>query len=338
MLTQTDIQTFEDDGVVCLRGILPPEAIDGMREAVEHQLSCLGRSSTGYDLQAIGQQVFEAKTAIETGAADRFDLSGLPQRVVGDALARPLLEDGATGEDGMFFYDVAGWKTHQGIRDVALDSNLPELMAQLLRSSYVNFWEDTTFVKAPGTPQKTAFHQDLAYFQIEGEKCVIVWMPLDPASTSNGVTRYVKGSHKWPETYAPNVFFSQTTVEASPHPRLPDIEANESDFDIVSFDVEPGDAIVHHVRTIHGAGGNMSSRPRRAISFRYCGDDVTYFDRPGAIPQVGISHQLQRGDRLFSRDYPVVWPRPWPGLKLSPLYATGNPASVRGPSVMYSNG
>lgn len=335
MLDEQEIRNFEEDGVVCLRGVLTGQELAGLRGAVAQQVEGLGKTMTGYDLQAVAHQVWDAKDAVDTGAADRFDLSGLPGRVASDPAARPLIEEAAGGaETGMFFYDVAGWKTLAGIRDVALDSALPELIAGLLRTSYLNFWEDTTFIKAPGTHQKTAFHQDLAYFQIEGEKCVIVWIPLDPADEENGVTRYVRGSHKWPETYAPNVFFAQTTVEGSPHPRLPDIEADEGAFDIVSFDVEPGDVIVHHVRTVHGAGGNMSSRPRRAISFRYCGDDVTYLDRPGAIPQVGITHDLRRGDRLFAKDYPVVWPRPWPGLKLSPLYA----GEEDGAEALWSNG
>ena len=111
----------------------------------------------------------------------------------------------------MFFYDVAAWKRDPGVRDVAFDSRLPGIAADLLGAAYLNFWEDTTFVKAPHTRQKTAFHQDLAYFQIAGDQCVIVWIPLDPADLGNGVMQYVRGSHLWGETYAPNVFISQDT-------------------------------------------------------------------------------------------------------------------------------
>ena len=306
---ELDLQSdFERNGVVCVRGILSADEIDGLRRATTRQMDALGSSATGYDLQSIAKQVWSAKQAIDTGTADRFDLGNLPNMVVSDEGARPLFEHDDEADDGSFFYDVAGWRDHEEIRRVALSSKLPELVAGLLNSERLNFWEDTTFIKAPHTPQKTAFHQDLAYFQIEGEQCVIVWIPLDKADLKNGVTRYVKGSHLWEETYAPNVFFAQTPLSTSPHVRLPDIEANEEEYDIVHFDVEPGDVIIHHVRTVHGAGGNRTDRMRRAISFRYCGDDVTYYDRPGAIPQVNISHNLKRGDRLDCDDYPRVWP------------------------------
>lgn len=237
-----------------------------------------------------------------------------------DAQARPLQEEVEDHGEGLFFHDVAAWKHDPGVREVAFDSALPEIAACLMNAVYVNFWEDTTFVKAPHTRQKTAFHQDLAYFQIEGDQCVVVWIPLDPASLESGVMQYVRGSHHWGETYAPNVFVSQTPFASSPEQRCPDIESAMEDYEIVSFDVEPGDVIIHHVNTVHGAGGNPSDRWRRAVSFRYCGDRVRYFDRPGAIPQVGVTHALKDGDRLFAADYPIVWPKPWPDMRLADVY------------------
>src|SRR3990167_6880086 len=218
------------------------------------------------------------------------------ETVRADAGARPLREDDESAADGLFFYDVAAWKHDPGVRKVAFDSALPEIVGDLLGAACVNFWEDTTFVKAPHTRQKTAFHQDLAYFQIEGDQCVIVWIALDPADGESGVMQYVRGSHLWGRTYAPNGFISQTPFAASHAERCPDIEAAPEAFDIVSFDVEPGDVIVHHVRTVHGAGGNRSDRWRRAMSFRYCGETVRYFDRPGAVAQVGVSHDLKDGE------------------------------------------
>ncbi len=320
MVSEPDRTRFSEDGVVCLRGVLTRLEVDLLRGAVDRQLARLHASKTGYDFEAIARQVWAAPGGVDTGAADRFDMSRMKEMVRSDPVARPLLEDVPGDEDGMFFYDVAAWKHDQGLREVAFDSALPRIACELLGAAYVHFWEDTTFVKAPRTRQKTAFHQDLAYFQIEGDQCVVVWIPLDRAGLANGVTQYVRGSHLWGETYAPNVFVSQTPFASSPERRCPDIEASPGDFDIISFDVEPGDVIIHHVKTVHGAGGNPSADWRRAVSFRYCGDGVRYFDRPGAIPQVGVSHGLKDGDRLLAADYPVVWPKPWPGMRLASSY------------------
>ena len=315
--TSAQQTAFSRDGVVCLRNVLAPREIDHLRQAVARQIDGLRASPTGYDFEALSRQVWDADRPIDTGAADRFDMERMKALVRSDVEARPLREEDPSDEMGLFFYDVAAWKHDRGVREVAFDSALPEIVSTLLDARYVNFWEDTTFVKAPHTRQKTAFNQDLAYFQIEGEQCVIVWIPLDPAGLENGVTQYVRRSHLWGQTFAPNVFVSQTPISTSTEIRCPDIEAAPELYDIVSFDVEPGDVIIHDVRTVHGAGGNRSDTWRRAMSFRYCGDRIRYRDRPGAIPQAGVAHDLRDGDRLFSADYPVVWPKPWPGFRLA---------------------
>ena len=320
MLTHEQIEDFNRDGVICLRQLLSADDVNGLRQSVQLQLNGLGKSGTGYDFEEIARQIWSKVSELDTGAANRFDMSLMKSNVLEDKSAKPLLEDNMHEDEGLFFYDVASWKKSHEVRKVAFDSHLPEVVAQLLDANYLNFWEDTTFVKAPRTRQKTAFHQDLAYFQIKGDQCVIVWIPLDKANAENGVLEYVRGSHRWGQIFAPNVFVSQTPFATSPEERCPDIEGKRESYDIISFDVEPGDVIIHHVRTVHGAGGNMSADWRRAVSFRYCGDDVRYFDRPGAIPQVGINHDLQTGDRLITSDYPIVWPKPWPEAKLSDMY------------------
>ncbi len=209
-------RSFEEDGVVCLRSVLTPEEVLHLRGAVDRQMAALGASSTGYDFESLARQIWESRPTVETGAADRFDMTHMKDMVLADASARPLQEEGDGRQAGLFFYDVAAWKHDRGVRAVAFDSALPEIVSELMDAAYVSFWEDTTFVKAPRTRQKTAFHQDLAYFQIEGDQCVVVWIPLDPASLENGVMQYVRGSHLWGETYAPNVFVSQTPFASSP--------------------------------------------------------------------------------------------------------------------------
>jgi len=91
---------------------------------------------------------------------------------------------------------------------------------------------------------------------------------------------------------------------------VPDVEAmaQRGECQIVTFDTEPGDVTIHHARTIHGAGPNMSNRSRRAISLRYCGDDAVYLTRPGS-PAKAHHVNVVEGAELHNDDCPIVWRR-----------------------------
>ena len=93
---------------------------------------------------------------------------------------------------------------------------------------------------------------------------------------------------------------------------MPDIEADRSKFDIVSFPIEPGDIVVFHPSTIHG-GAAIREGNRRTVTFRFFGDDVE-FARPVAgrmEPNFSgvMSSGLRPGDPLRHSWFPQVYPR-----------------------------
>ena len=74
-------------------------------------------------------------------------------------------------------------------------------------------------------------------------------------------------------------------------------------YDVVSFEAEPGDLIVHDWRTIHGSAGNISpDRIRRADSVRLAGDDVTFYLRPSSPEPFRYTVELNDGDDLDGSD------------------------------------
>jgi ectoine hydroxylase-related dioxygenase (phytanoyl-CoA dioxygenase family) len=224
---------------------------------------------------------------------------------------KPFLLDTTPAASGSFLLDTGVVARHRAFRRFSLSGPGPEIAAALVGSTVVNFFGDQIFVKEPGTRERTAFHQDATYFEIEGEQCCVLWIPVDPAALETGTMQYWRGSHKDCTLYQPNVFIAQTPMPGAEGEPLPDIEGHPEDYDIVHFDVEPGDVIVHHYRTVHGAGGNHTRyQVRRAASLRYCGDDIRFVTRPWAPKQL---HHIQRpkdGEPLSGPDFPVVWRRP----------------------------
>jgi ectoine hydroxylase-related dioxygenase (phytanoyl-CoA dioxygenase family) len=278
VVTEAEIAAFDRDGVVCLRRILPLAWIARMETPLE---VALRTKETTADLTEMGRAL---------AASGRTPLSDPAVTAV---------------ERGRFRSGVDHWRHLPDFRAFACESPLPAIAAALLRSRQVNLYEDSVLVKEPGTAEPTAFHQDLGYFHVEGEQICTFWVPLDPVTPETGAVVYARGSHREERVYQPNLFVSEAPIPGTRGEPVPDVRA--AGHELVSFAMEPGDLAVHHARTVHGAGGNRSaSLRRRAISVRYCGDDVRYRIREGAPRK---PHQLgvRDGDRLDSEDCPVVF-------------------------------
>jgi ectoine hydroxylase-related dioxygenase (phytanoyl-CoA dioxygenase family) len=142
-----------------------------------------------------------------------------------------------------------------------------------------------------------------------------MWVPVDRADRSTGALGYVRGSHRWGRAYRPNVFMSRLAMPGSEGDDLPDIDNNEGDYDIVYFEVEPGDVVIHHFRTVHGSHGNASTtRTRRAASLRYVGEQVRFRRRPGAPAQPHRPFDWPDGSALSDPWFPLVWRQRMPAF------------------------
>lgn len=307
-ITPDEIRTFDIDGVVLLRGLLDLRSINHLRRCIDEAVATLGSSGMGYDFTALAD-AFVANDDATIAASDgrQHDVSGVVRHM--RASGKPLLHDEIGARpNGHFFIDSAVAARIRELRKFIRHGAAPEIAGMLLGGEEVRFFGDQIFVKEPGTRERTAFHQDATYFDIDGDKCCVLWIPVDPVAAETGGMLYVRGSHKDRKLYKPNVFVSQTPLPASEGEALPDIEANLDDYDVVSFDVEPGDVIVHHYRTIHGARGNLSRyQVRRAISIRYTGDDIRGVSRPWTPKQLHLTRPIEDGQPLGDPDFPVVW-------------------------------
>jgi ectoine hydroxylase-related dioxygenase (phytanoyl-CoA dioxygenase family) len=227
------------------------------------------------------------------------------------AIERRIQENKATvrpDQPGGFVSDINMWDEDADFRSFAFESSASELAGTLMGSNEIRLFKDQLFIKEPGSPDAvTPWHHDLPYWCVDGKQICSIWMPLDTVDASNGAVEYVKGSHKWDALYSPTDFsIGNSERKAGVYEPIPDIGAMRSKLDIVSFDVEPGDCIVFHARTIHGGPGNESRRWRRAYSTRWAGDDAVYYTRPTSskpLRDPGIAS----GEPLRGEMFPLVW-------------------------------
>ena len=66
---------------------------------------------------------------------------------------------------------------------------------------------------------------------------------------------------------------TKTLVTPSAFEPMPDIEAERDQHDILAWEMEPGDVLIHHSLTVHWAPGNLTAGRRRGLAllaYMYC--------------------------------------------------------------------
>lgn len=279
LVTDEQVRTFATDGVVCLRGAFGLEWIEPLRRGIQKNIAEPSDRARFWDRDAEGRTCF---------------------------------------------FDNQSWLHIDEYRDFAVGSPAAEVAGRLLGAAAVNFFYDAVFVRSPGNRFRTPFHQDEPYWSVEGFDTCSIWMPLVPVVRESSL-ELVRGSHLWPERFRQENFGALTgddrdTVAYTEGDRagpLPDIEADRDAYEILSWAMEPGDAVVFNARMVHGGSGNLApDRDLQVFNTQWLGDDVRVAflsegmdpDHSGVMRAAGLDH----GDRIGGDLYPELWRRPEP--------------------------
>ena len=204
--------------------------------------------------------------------------------------------------------DIFLWKRIDVLRDLIYYGPCAHLARQLMGSNEVRFFYDQMFLKEPGTDAPTPWHQDLSFWPIRGEQICSFWIPCDPVNRESSGLLYVKGSHKWPQRFKAVSPDYVATLMDDKMEDIPDINANLDKYELLDWDMEPGDVLVFHPLTLHGSYGNSSRvRRRRALALRWVGDDVVYAPSDKRMP-IHYRHKSEVGGPLRGAAFPRILP------------------------------
>lgn len=219
-------------------------------------------------------------------------------------------------KQGRYVGDFFVWMRDPDFAALMLDSPLPALARAIMDSRESRLFYDQLLVKEPGTQEQTPWHQDLPYWPVRGEQILSIWVGLDPVTIESGAVQYARASHLEGKLYAPRAFsstsgFGELYAKMGLEP-APDEAALRERYDVIAFETEPGDVIVHHPLTFHFSAGNLSREVRRrAIAIRYLGDDARWDARPGTfIDKDSVRAMLREpvtledGDPLCEPNFP----------------------------------
>ena len=281
-ITDEEIDFFHRDGVVCVRGLLDDEWVGRMQRATDQLLEDPGPRGGNLNEQ---------------------------------------------GTPGRFAYDNYLWTFNTDFRAAAFESPIAEAAAAFMNSRGVNVIFDFILVKEPHTPKVTRWHQDLPANACNGSQTCGVWVSLDHATLASGALESVKGSHRWPPYQIASSsdparhkylqgYGTDGAAEGAPAETaelLPDIENNRDQYDIVSFETEPGDCLFSSLMTTHGARGNSTDVRRRAFGYKLVGDDATYAVRQSKFAIRPLEDpRLKHGDSFPDDPDHHVFPQLWP--------------------------
>jgi len=211
-------------------------------------------------------------------------------------------------DPGRFFEDFCNWQDIDQFRRFITEAPVALAAQRLMRSPSVRLYHDHVLVKEPGTRQRTPWHQDQPYYNIEGRQNISMWIPVDPVPRASTL-EFVAGSHLGP-WLMPRSFMDH---QAKWFPEgslqdLPDIEADRAAHPILGWQVEPGDVVCFHMLTLHGAGGFEGPGRRRVFSVRFIGEDTRHAPRRWTTSPdfPGLERELPTGAPMEHPLFPLL--------------------------------
>jgi ectoine hydroxylase-related dioxygenase (phytanoyl-CoA dioxygenase family) len=167
-------------------------------------------------------------------------------------------------------------------------ARLADVARALLGDDDVKVFWDKTFVKPPASEgtRESVWHQDFPYNPIDRRGMLTIWVALEDVPAESGALRFVPRSHHLGPLGRLDL--------VSQDYELDDILRSD-DFDLVGDAVTvpllAGDATAHDALTLHGAGPNLTDRPRRAWTVVFMPGSTRYIGGPHpheAINSLGL--------------------------------------------------
>lgn len=214
-------------------------------------------------------------------------------------------------DDGAFIEDFRSWDRIPEMERFIRESPGAAIAGELTGSSTIRLYHDHVLVKEPGTKQRTPWHQDQPYYNVDGSQNASMWLPVDPVPRSASL-EFIAGSHLGP-WFMPRTFLDEQArwFPEGSLAEFPDVAADPERWPVISWELEPGDAVFFNMLTVHGSGGVEGPGRRRVLSIRYLGDDMVHSPRTWTTspPFPGLEAELAPGVALDHPLFPVLWER-----------------------------
>ena len=207
----------------------------------------------------------------------------------------------AEGSPARYVFEYWNWWNIPEFEDLAFNSNIAALVAELLDADKLTLLMDQWFLREAGATNGASWHHDEPYFDFFGGRKCVVWFPLEETSAEEGLT-FLAGSHNWGKLFMAQNFGKREAFDG-------DTSGYETigDFDryadsLLSWDMVPGDCLFFDFRTLHRATSDTTplSRTSHRISYRYGDQDVIFRPR-GAWTEETSAFIMEAGQKADAK-------------------------------------
>jgi hypothetical protein len=224
---------------------LGPQALAAFRRDGFLRVDNLTTADEIETLKVVYDRLFTEQRGWNSG--DLFDMVGRDDREKGLALPQML------------------WPSRYEpyLRETQLYRSARLVAEQLLGPQLENILEHA-IMKPAGRGAATPWHQDDA-FNRKGSgfvEQISIWMPLQDVDAGSGCMQYIRGSNHGP-------LFDHRSPNNDPRIHGLEVVTTPDLTDCVQVPLPAGSAVIHHSRTLHGAGVNTGTQPRRAYILGY---------------------------------------------------------------------
>ena len=197
------------------------------------------------------------------------------------------------------------------IKTFVLTPALGMIASALSGHNSLRLFHDQLISKAPG-PALVGWHTDRSYWlTCSSPDMLTIWVPLQDVDLNNGSLQVVDRSHL--------MDLDHNTLRGF-HATSPDEQTSMwPPSSVRSLQVKRGQVSVHHARTVHGSGPNLTAAPRKALAIHLQPVENHYVSPPAGAPSLHFNDVLCRRDSAGQPDYhdpyvcPPVWPPPVTG-------------------------
>lgn len=267
MKTNEKFDEYQENGVILLKGVLPRNVIDKVRERYE-----------SLDSTLINQDIPRDKPCI-------------------------VFWKHVEGEQKR----IATFQEFPELWDLIVQNIIPVLRSIIFPYSglRLQLLESIIFNKPAKLSNTLHWHQDVAYFPLHPNNQIAVWVPFEPVTKETGAMNYALKTHKLGHRGSVNLHtrepFKDEDRELIPN------DPQAAGFEVVCKEMDCIDMLIHDGYIWHYSGPNTKEgHQRRGLSVRFIVDEARFDPRPGQGAAFTKQIDVKPGEIVGGLPFPVL--------------------------------